>query len=84
MKKDKCVPVKKSEIIDGFTIKYHAIGDTIWSKGKVINGQPDGYWEWYRINGTLKRSGYFDMGKVVGIWTTYDQVGKVFKITDKH
>jgi len=36
---------KKSEIIEGLTIKYHANGKTIWSKGKIIDGKPDGYWE---------------------------------------
>ena len=35
-------PQKKSEVIDGCTIKYHANGKTIWSKGKIIDGQPDG------------------------------------------
>ncbi len=28
----KSVPVKKTEIIDGFTIKYHANGKTMWQK----------------------------------------------------
>lgn len=74
---------KKSEIIDGLTIKYHANGITIWSKGKVINNQPDGYWEWFRIDGTIKRSGYFKNGESVGEWTTYDQEGKVYKVTKK-
>lgn len=37
---------KKSEIINGQTIKYHANGKTIWSKGKVADGKPEGYWEW--------------------------------------
>ncbi len=74
---------KKSVILDGYTIKYHANGQTIWSKGKVLDGQPDGYWEWYRIDGTIKRSGYFQMGAVVGVWTTYDQSGNVFKVTKK-
>ena len=50
---------KESEVIDGYTIKYHAKGKTIWSKGKMWDGRPDGYWEWYRIDGTLKRSGCF-------------------------
>lgn len=59
-------PQKKSEVIDGYTIKYHANGKTIWSKGKIIDGEPDGYWEWYRIDGTLKRSGYFKKGRQVG------------------
>lgn len=79
----KPVPVKKSEIIDGFTIKYHANGHTIWSKGKIIDGKGDGYWEWYRPDGTLKRSGYFKKGEPVGEWTTYDSRGKVYKITNR-
>lgn len=79
----KTMPIKpkKIEIIDGFTIKYHANGKTTWSKGKIIKGKPEGYWEWYRIDGTLKRSGYFKKGESVGEWTTYDAKGKVYKIT---
>lgn len=79
----KTVPVKRTEVIDGFTIKYHANGQTRWSKGKVVNGQTEGYWEWYRPDGTLKRSGYFDKGEPVGVWTTYDQAGNVYKTTTK-
>ena len=74
---------KKSEIINGYTIKYHANGKTIWSKGKIKEGNPEGYWEWYRVDGTLKRSGYFKKGEPVGTWTTYDDKGKVYKITEK-
>lgn len=77
------VPAKKAEVIDGYTIKYHANGKTRWSKGKIVDGQPDGYWEWYRPDGTLKRSGYFDMGEPVGEWTTYDQTGKVHKVSTR-
>lgn len=79
----KPVPEKKSEIIDGFTIKYHANGTTIWSKGKMIDGNPEGYWEWYRLNGTLKRSGYFEKGEPVGEWITYDDLGNVYKVSKK-
>ena len=74
---------KKSEIVDGYTIKYHANGITMWSKGMVVDDKPEGYWEWYRLDGTLKRSGYFDKGEPVGDWTTYDKNGKVYKITKK-
>ena len=74
---------KKSEIIDGYLIKYHANGTTRWSKGKLVDGKPNGYWEWYRPDGTLKRSGHFDMGEPVGEWTTYDQQGKVYKVTNQ-
>ncbi|MBP7831513.1 MAG: hypothetical protein KA028_00655 [Candidatus Pacebacteria bacterium] len=74
---------KKSEIIRGFTIKYHANGKTVWSKGKMKDGKPNGYWEWFRIDGTLKRSGNFKEGEVVGEWTTYDSKGKVYKVTTR-
>ncbi|MGV3502717.1 MAG: hypothetical protein ACO1O1_03365 [Adhaeribacter sp.] len=74
---------KKEEVIDGFTIKYHANGTTIWSKGKIVDGQADGYWEWYRIDGTIKRSGHFDKGAPIGEWITYDQDGKKYKAEKK-
>lgn len=79
----KTVPVKKSEVIDGITIKYHANGKTVWSRGKIVNGQAEGYWEWYRPDGTLKRSGYFEKGQPVGEWTTYDTQGNVYKVERK-
>ena len=50
------VKEKRLEVVDGFTIKYHANNNTVWSKGKIINELPEGYWEWYRVDGTLKRS----------------------------
>jgi antitoxin component YwqK of YwqJK toxin-antitoxin module len=77
------VKAKKSEVIDGYTVKYHANGKTRWSKGKIKNGQTDGYWEWYRPDGTLKRSGYFDMGEPVGEWVTYDGNGERYKVTNR-
>ncbi len=76
-------PTKKTEVIDGFTIKYHANGNTIWSKGKIKDGSADGYWEWYRPDGTRKRSGYFKDGNPVGEWITYDSDGKIYKVTQK-
>ena len=90
MKNDNCdltdkkpVKQKKTDIIDGYTIKYHANGTTVWSKGKIVDGQPEGYWQWYRPDGTLKRSGTFKQGEPVGEWTTYDQNGNPYKITNK-
>jgi len=74
---------KKSEVVDGYTIKYHANGVTRWSKGKIEDGQPSGYWEWYRIDGTLKRSGHFVAGEPVGEWITYDQDGRPYKVTQR-
>lgn len=76
-------PRKPSETIDGFTIKYHANGKTRWSKGKILDGQPEGYWEWYRVDGTIKRSGHFSAGEPVGDWITYDKNGEPYKTTDR-
>ena len=61
-------------------VKYHNDG-TIWAKGTMNDDQPDGYWEWFRKTGVIMRSGYFDKGKQVGEWTTYDAKGKVYKVT---
>lgn len=74
---------QKTEIVDGNVVKYHAKGTTVFAKGKAIDGKPEGYWEWYRPDETLKRSGYFKMGEPVGEWITYDQNGQVYKITQK-
>lgn len=62
-------------------IKHHNDG-TIWAKGQTLNDIPEGYWEWFRKDGTLMRSGFFSKGKQVGVWTTYDNNGKVYKTTE--
>ena len=61
-------------------IQYHKDG-SIWGKGSMKGGQMHGYWEWFRKSGTRMRSGYFEAGKQVGEWTTYDQKGKPFQTT---
>jgi hypothetical protein len=43
----------------------------------------DGYWEWFRLDGTMLRSGSFAQGREVGEWTTYDKTGAVYKVTIK-
>ncbi|WP_342526694.1 hypothetical protein MKY84_13455 [Chryseomicrobium sp. FSL W7-1435] len=78
------VPKKKSEIVDGLTIKYHASGKSVWSKGAVVDEKPEGYWEWYRVDGTIKRSGHFESGEPIGEWITYDSNGEVYKITQRN
>lgn len=61
-------------------IHYHNDG-SVRAKGQLIDGQMHGYWEWFRTNGIILRSGHFDSGKQVGEWITYDKAGKVYKIT---
>lgn len=61
-------------------IKRHRDG-SIWAKGKVVGDVSEGYWEWFRKDGTKLRSGYFKKGQQIGEWTTYDRKGKVYKVT---
>ena len=61
-------------------IEYHKDG-SVWAKGEMVDGVPDGYWEWFRKDGTKMRSGYFKNGKQIGEWITYDKNGKVYKVT---
>jgi antitoxin component YwqK of YwqJK toxin-antitoxin module len=51
-------------------------------KGKFKESKMHGYWEFFRKDGTLMRSGSFDSGKQIGIWTTYDQTGHPYKETE--
>jgi len=61
-------------------VKYHNDG-SVWAKGQMLDGEPHGYFEWFRKDGVIMRSGYFENGKQVGEWTTYDKKGKIFKVT---
>ena len=61
-------------------IEYHKDG-SIQAKGERIDGVLEGYWEWFRQDGTRMRSGYFLAGRQVGEWTTYDRDGEVVKVT---
>ncbi len=59
---------------------YHADG-TIWAKGELKGKNMEGYWEWFRKDGSKMRSGHFLNGKQTGEWITYDRKGKKVKTT---
>ena len=61
-------------------LKYHADG-SLWAKGQLKAGKMHGYWEWFRKDGTVMRSGHFENDVQCGEWTTYDRKGKVYKVT---
>lgn len=61
-------------------IEYHKDG-SVWAKGPMADGRPNGYWEWFRLDGTKMRSGHFQDGEQRGEWTTYDKKGQVYKVT---
>ncbi len=62
-------------------IIYHKDG-SVWAKGNMIDGECDGYWEWFRKDGTKMRSGYFLKGKQAGKWITYDKNENVYRISN--
>jgi antitoxin component YwqK of YwqJK toxin-antitoxin module len=72
----------QADITEGLHIERHPDG-SVRARGTVVDGQPDGYWEWFRLDGTMLRSGHFDKGRQTGEWTTYEQSGTVYKVTTK-
>jgi hypothetical protein len=44
---------------------YHKDG-SIWARGEMDDEVMAGYWEWFRKDGTIMRSGYFESGEQVG------------------
>ena len=50
-------------------------------KGEYLDGKMRGYWEFYRKDGSLMRSGAFDHEVQVGIWKTFDRAGALVKET---
>jgi hypothetical protein len=61
-------------------LQYHRDG-SLWVKGQTLDGLATGYWEWFRRNSIRMRSGFFERGKQIGEWTTYDRAGAVYKVT---
>jgi antitoxin component YwqK of YwqJK toxin-antitoxin module len=50
--------------------------------GSHVDGEMHGAWAFYRTDGSLMRAGFFDRGRQVGIWRTYDRSGRMVKETD--
>ena len=50
-------------------------------KGDYLDGEMHGFWEFFRKDGSLMRSGAFDRGAQVGVWKTFDRTGKLVKET---
>ncbi|MFM2385243.1 MAG: hypothetical protein RL166_1117, partial [Actinomycetota bacterium] len=51
-------------------------------KGEYRNGKMHGYWEFYRKDGSLMRSGTFDEEIQVGVWKTFARDGSLVKETN--
>jgi antitoxin component YwqK of YwqJK toxin-antitoxin module len=50
--------------------------------GFLLDGEMHGAWEWYRLDGSVMRTGGFDRGKQIGVWRTFDRAGTLVKETD--
>ena len=59
----------------------HHRGGTVRARGQMMGDRLHGYWEWYRTDGTRKRSGHFERGEQVGEWITYTADGEAHKVT---
>jgi uncharacterized protein YdhG (YjbR/CyaY superfamily) len=65
---------------NGVSIEYYKNG-AIKFRGKLKAKRMHGPWEFFRLDGSLMRSGTFKDGVQVGIWKTYDAKGKIVKET---
>ena len=63
-------------------IEYHRAG-SVRARGPQIDGVQEGYWEWFRLDGTRMRSGSFTHGEQTGEWITYNGDGQPHKVTQK-
>jgi antitoxin component YwqK of YwqJK toxin-antitoxin module len=50
--------------------------------GFHLDGEMHGEWVFYRLDGSVMRTGTFDRGKQIGVWRTLDRSRKVVKETD--
>ena len=61
-------------------IKY--ADGTTKAQGQRLNNEMHGAWKFFRLDGSLMRSGTFDRGRQVGVWKTYTRDGALVKSTD--
>jgi antitoxin component YwqK of YwqJK toxin-antitoxin module len=62
-------------------VEHYATG-VVKMNGFHLDGEMHGAWEWYRIDGSVMRTGAFDRGMQVGPWRTFDRSGRLVKETD--
>ena len=51
-------------------------------RGAHLGSEMHGPWEFFRLDGSLMRSGSFERGRQVGRWQTFDRAGGLVKETD--
>ena len=51
-------------------------------KGEYLEGKMHGFWQFFRKDGSLMRSGNFDRDKQIGVWKTFARDGSLVKETN--
>lgn len=64
----------------GAFVEYYKNGG-VKAKGKYKGSKMHGKWEFFRMDGTVMRTGSFNNGKQSGLWITFDAKGKKVKET---
>jgi antitoxin component YwqK of YwqJK toxin-antitoxin module len=55
---------------------------TTKAQGQRLNNEMHGAWKFFRLDGSLMRSGSFDRGRQVGVWNTFTREGDLVKSTN--
>ena len=74
------MPTMRDSAPDGEHCEFYADG-SVKARGTKAAGELDGYWEWFRKDGSKMRSGSFSRGVQVGEWITYDRSSEPVKVT---
>jgi antitoxin component YwqK of YwqJK toxin-antitoxin module len=62
-------------------VEHYANGK-VKLRGFHLAGDMHGEWEFFRLDGSLMRTGAFDRGRQIGPWRTFDRAGTMVKETD--
>jgi len=60
----------------------HYPSGTLKSEGFTLHGEMHGEWTFYRLDGSVMRTGRFEQGRQIGPWRTFDRSGHLVKETD--
>jgi antitoxin component YwqK of YwqJK toxin-antitoxin module len=59
-------------------VSYYPDG-SIRAKGNLKDGKRNGYWKWYRKDGSKMKVGFFTNGTLTKAWMKYDIRGILIK-----
>jgi len=65
---------------DGLREERHRDG-SLRARGAAVGGEPDGYWEWSRLDADVAALRLVRPGRLTGTWTTYDRSGAPYTVT---